>query len=75
MLVDWKRNQDDLREAILNPGELNKYVVNPPDGTESAAELKERLENGDFDVDIDKYTIYYFKSITMGMELFLIDWC
>lgn len=62
--VTWDLPVVEGFRIVLNPGELNKYVVNPPDGTESAAELKERLENGDFDVDIDKYTIYYYQEVS-----------
>lgn len=52
---------------VLDPTELNKYVVNPPNGTESAAELKAKLENGDFDVDIASHTIYYYQEVS-GQE-------
>lgn len=66
--VTWDLPVVEGFRIVLNPGELNKYVVNPPDGTESAAELKERLENGDFDVDIDKHTIYYYQEVS-GQEI------
>lgn len=60
--VTWDLPTVEGFRIVLNPRELNKYVVNPPDGTESAAELKERLENGDFDVDIANHTIYYYQE-------------
>lgn len=47
---------------VLDPSELNKYVVSPPTGNETPEELKEKLENGDFNVNIDKYTIYYYQQ-------------
>lgn len=47
---------------VLDPSELNRYVVNPPEGNETAAELEAALERGDFDVDIDRYTIYYYQE-------------
>ena len=47
---------------VLDPTELNEYVKNPPKGGETAAELKAKLENGDFDVDIDKNTVYYYQE-------------
>lgn len=49
---------------VLDPSKLNEYVVSPPTGNESAAELAAKLENGNFDVDIDKYTIYYYQEAT-----------
>ena len=51
---------------VLNPSKLNKYVVSPPTGNETPEELKEKLENGDFNVDIDKYTIYYYQQKSLS---------
>lgn len=50
--------------VVLDPAELNQYVVSPPTGTESADELAEKLENGDFNVDIDHHTVYYWQEIS-----------
>ena len=47
---------------VLNPSNLNSYLVKPPDGTETAEQLKEMLENGDFNVDIDSHTVYYYQQ-------------
>ena len=47
---------------VLDPGPLNKYLVSPPTGKESAAELKAALERGDFDVDIANHTVYYYQQ-------------
>lgn len=48
--------------VVLDPAELNKYLVNPPKGGESADKLAEKLENGDFNVDIDKNMVYYWQE-------------
>lgn len=49
--------------VVLDPAELNQYVVSPPTGTESADQLADKLENGDFNVDIDHHTVYYWQEI------------
>lgn len=47
---------------VLNPSNLNSYLVNPPVGTETTEQLKEMLENGDFNVDIDRREVYYYQQ-------------
>lgn len=62
--VTWELPTVEGFRIVLDPSGLNQYVVSPPDGTETAAELEAKLENGDFDVDIDKHTIYYYQEQT-----------
>lgn len=47
---------------VLNPAPLNQYLVNPPTGNETAEELREMLERGDFSGDIANRTIYYYQE-------------
>lgn len=47
---------------VLNPGPLNSYLVSPPKGGETPEELKAKLENGDFNVDIVNKIVYYYQE-------------
>lgn len=49
---------------VLNPSELNKYVVSPPTGKETPEELKRKLENGDFNVNVNNpaMPVYYSQT-------------
>ena len=60
--VTWDLPSVEGFRIVLDPSELNKYVVNPPTGNETAAELEAALERGDFNVDIDNHTIYYYQE-------------
>lgn len=60
--VTWKLSTVEGFRIVLNSNELNKYVVSPPTGNETAAELEAKLEKGDFDVDIANHTIYYYQE-------------
>lgn len=40
--------------VVLDSTPLDHYLVNPPTGNETAEELKQMLERGDFSVDINK---------------------
>lgn len=60
--VTWALPTVEGFRIVLDPSELNKYVKNPPNGTETPAELETALERGDFDVDIDHHTIYYYQE-------------
>lgn len=60
--VTWALPTVEGFRIVLDPSELNKYVKNPPKGTETPAELETALERGDFDVDIDHHTIYYYQE-------------
>ncbi len=44
---------------VLNPDPLNQYLVKKPTGNETPEQLKEALERGDFNVDVDGNIIYY----------------
>ena len=61
--MTWELPTVEGFRIVLAPSELNQYLVSPPNGSETAEELKEKLENGDFDVDIDKHIIYYHQQI------------
>lgn len=60
--VTWKLPTVEGFRIVLNPSELNRYVVRPPKGDETSAELEAALERGDFDVDIANHTIYYYSG-------------
>ena len=60
--VTWDLPEVDGFRIVLDPSKLNVYVKDPPKGGETPEELAEKLENGNFDVDIDKYTIYYYQQ-------------
>lgn len=60
--VTWKLPTVEGFRIVLNPSELNRYVVRPPKGDETSAELEAALERGDFDVDIANHTIYYYQE-------------
>ena len=47
---------------VLNPEPLNEYLVNKPTGNETQQQLHEMLQNGDFSVDIEKNTVYYYQE-------------
>ncbi len=62
--------EKDGFRIVLNPDPLNEYVVDPP----TAEELKDpdilaaKLENGDFDVDVNNSNkpVYYSQEVTGG---------
>lgn len=62
-VVEWKlpETPDGFR-IVLNPAPLNEYLVSKPTGNETPDELAEKLENGDFSVDIDKNEVYYYQE-------------
>lgn len=60
--VTWDLPTVEGFRIVLDPSELNQYVVSPPTGNETAAELEAKLENGYFDVDIANHTIYYYQE-------------
>lgn len=62
--VEWKLPTVNGFRIVLDPSELNAYVVNPPTGNETPAEMEAALERGDFDVDINNHTIYYYQEIS-----------
>lgn len=57
--ISWDLPTVNGFRIVLDPTPLNQYLVNPPTGNESAAELKAALDCGDFDVDIVNNTVYY----------------
>lgn len=62
-VVEWElpETPEGFR-IVLNPAPLNAYLVDPPTGNETPDELAEKLENGDFSVDIDNHTVYYYQE-------------
>lgn len=51
---------------VLNPEPLNAYLVNPPKGNETPEELENALERGDFNLDADRYIVYYNQENPTG---------
>ncbi len=47
---------------VLDPTDLNTYLVNPPAADATPDELKAALERGDFDGDIANHEIYYYQQ-------------
>lgn len=62
-VVEWElpETPDGFR-IVLNPAPLNEYLVSKPTGNETPDELAEKLENGDFSVDIDHHIVYYYQE-------------
>ena len=58
----WKLPTVEGFRIVLDATELNKYLVNPPTDGMTADEFAEALESGDFDVDIDHKTVYYYQQ-------------
>ena len=58
----WKLPTVEGFRIVLDATELNKYLVNPPTDGMTADEFAEALERGDFDVDIDNHTVYYYQQ-------------
>ncbi|WP_298018471.1 hypothetical protein [uncultured Dysosmobacter sp.] len=48
--------------VVLAPAPLNKYLVTQPTGNETAEELREMLERGDFSVDIANHSVYAYQE-------------
>lgn len=61
--VTWKLPVVEGFRIVLNPGELDKFLVNPPTGSETPAQLAAKLENGDFDID-PKKGVYYAGGVS-----------
>ncbi len=57
--VEWKLPTTAGFRIVLNPEPLNQYLVKPPTGNETAAELEAALERGDFNIDIEHHQVYY----------------
>lgn len=58
----WKLPTVEGFRIVLDATELNKYLVNSPTDGMTADEFAEALERGDFDVDIDNHTVYYYQQ-------------
>lgn len=61
--VEWTLPTTAGFRILLNPEPLNRYLVKPPTGNETKTELEAALERGDFNVDIDHGTIYYYQEV------------
>lgn len=58
----WKLPTVEGFRIVLDATELNEYLVKPPTNGMTADEIAEALESGDFDVDIDNKTVYYYQQ-------------
>lgn len=58
----WKLPTVEGFRIVLDATELNKYLVKPPTDGMTADKFAEALERGDFDVDIDNHTVYYYQQ-------------
>ena len=62
----WKLPTVEGFRIVLDATELNKYLVKSPTDGMTADEFAEALERGDFDVDIDNKTVYYYQQESNG---------
>lgn len=60
--VEWTLPTVSGFRIVLDSVPLDQYLVKPPKGDETAAELEEAMKRGDFNVDIDSKTIYYYQE-------------
>ena len=62
----WKLPTVEGFRIVLDATELNEYLVKSPTDGMTADEFAEALERGDFDVDIDHKTVYYYQQESSG---------
>lgn len=60
--VEWELPVKDGFRIVMDPAPLNAYLVNPPAGSETPEELEAALERGDFNVDVEHKTVYYYQE-------------
>lgn len=60
-VVEWSLPVKDGFRIVLDPSPLNAYLVNPPTGNETPEENLAKLENGDYNVNVEnsRMPVYY----------------
>ncbi|MBP3540109.1 MAG: hypothetical protein J6J62_09725, partial [Oscillospiraceae bacterium] len=64
LTLDMSGKIKDGFRLVLDPTELNKYLVIPPTGGETPEQLKQMLDNGSFNVNVNNpnMPVYYYQE-------------
>ena len=64
LTLDMSQKTIEGFRLVLNPEPLNQYLVSPPTGYETAEQLKQMLDNGSFNVNVNNpnMPVYYYQE-------------
>ena len=68
-VVEWTLPTKDGFRVVMNPDPLNAYLVSPPTGNETPEENAAKLENGDYNVNVENPDMpVYYDQTNPGVE-------